>query len=78
MSERKVFDCDDCTRVGLTEIGHVAVAVNRYTDASGSSDTEYKQADLCPDCLLKHLKKFLKDLSYEHGLKWIKSLKIYG
>jgi hypothetical protein len=73
--ERKVWDCNDCSRTGLTEIGHIAVAVDRYMDAAGSMGIDYKSADLCPDCLLKHLKKFLKDLSYEGGAKWIKNLK---
>lgn len=73
--ERKVYDCDDCDRKGLTEVAHISVETRRYMDAAGSMATDQEYADLCLVCLQKHLMKFLEKLNYDEGNKWIVSLK---
>jgi hypothetical protein len=74
MTERKIFDCDDCDRKGLTEIAHIDVQTDTFTDAAGSRDTREEYADLCPNCLRKHLMRFLDNLSDDEGKKWIRGL----
>ena len=51
------------------------VNTDRYMDAAGSMDTTQEFADLCPDCMKRHLMQFLKKLSYVEGKEWIRKLK---
>jgi hypothetical protein len=77
MANRNVIDCDLCgaKESVIPRVGEFSVAVDRYTDAAGSMDTNYENVDMCPTCTAKALKAFLSKLSYDDAEKWYKELK---
>lgn len=48
--KRFATDCDRCGSPDPEGIKHFGIALKRYTDASGSMDTESITFDLCPEC----------------------------
>jgi hypothetical protein len=67
-----IFKCDCCKQ--KSDIQPMSIAIGRYTDASGSRDTETVDFELCVHCMGLLVNSLLSDLKLEAPsaiLRWL-------
>lgn len=66
MATRTVTDCDKCKKRDVACV-NISLPVRRYTDAAGSADTEYIDADLCFVCIGAEFLSLVRYFNYEQA-----------
>ncbi len=67
MSQRTVYDCDMCSKKDASGVVSFGVAIERYQDGAGSTDTRDAQFDLCAGCQVKVLTRVFSGMYLQDG-----------
>jgi len=74
VTTRAVIDCDKCGATDIKEPRCLAIDLDHFTDAAGSSDTHQEVFDLCPRCVYTFANVALRRMSVEDRLEFMKAV----